>query len=409
MIQFLRNLYRDSQLTTNSRYRRRNLPSVSCEILEERIPLTFVTSETHVNTTTTGTQDQSETAANASGASVVVWASQLSSTDWDIKAQRFDANGNKAGGEINVATSLRIEDQPAVSMDSAGYFVVVWVDKVSSTNTNIMAQRFTATGAKRGSLITVANESKNEYRPSVASASNGDFVVAYTRDFSSTDQDVKAKRFSDSGTLLGTISVATSTADDESHAIVARAPDGRFAIAYQVDVGSGSNSDITLKRYSATGVLVNTHNIATGSNDQERPSVSMDNNANCVVVWREFVGGDFDIKARTVSNTGTAASTVTIAATSSREVNPDVAFRRSGGIYVVSYTLGDDGSSTRQVNVKEVTSSTGAIRNSLSAATSTASGSISFGSGDFYGLSYTALLSRSNDPSSGIFGRLGQV
>ena len=390
---------------TSKRRRKSASASIPCEILEERLPLTLSTVETHVNTTTANNQFEPDTASNASGRSVVVWTHRFSATDTDIKAQIFDANGNKVGSEITVANSGRNESDSAVSMDSFGDFVVVWEDTVSSLNHNIMAQRFNSSGAKRGSAITVASESKDEFDPSIASASNGDFVVSYTLNFSTGDLDVKAKRYSDSGALQSSISVGTTSADDERSSSVARTPDGRFAIAF---VG---NNGITLKLYGTTGNLVNTRTIVSGTSSADKPSVSMDNSGNTVVAWQQLVGSDTDIKARVVSSTGVMQGTSTIANSLDNEFAPDVAFRRTGGIYVVTYTRGakDASSSTWQVRGSEITSATGATRSSFSVASGTSGSAVAFGSGNAYSLSYETRLSRSNDPGFGIFRRRGSV
>lgn len=389
---------------SSKRRRRNSASSIPCEVLEQRLPLTLTTVETHVNTTTANNQSSPDTASSASGLSVVVWTHRFSNTDTDIKAQRFDANGNKAGSEITIANTGRNERDPAVSMDSTGGFVIVWVVETSVLNGDVLAQRFTSTGAKRGRLISVANETKDETAPSIASASNGDFIVSYTLNFSVGDLDVKAKRFSDSGALQSTISVGTSSGDDERESTVARTPDGRFAIAYTV------NNGIMLKRYAATGSLVNTLTIVTGR-DNDHPSVSMDDSGNSVVAWEALVAGDNDIKVRVVSSAGVMQGTSTIANSTDNEFEPDVAFRRSGGIYVVTYTRGakNAASTTWQVRGAEVTSSTGSVRTSFSAATSTSSSSVSFGSGNSYSLSYETRLSRVNDPAFGIFRRRGSV
>ena len=58
-----------------------------------------------VNTTTRNAQFGSANASSANGSSVAVWTDTFSSTDHDIRAQRFNAAGQKTGSEIVVSFS----------------------------------------------------------------------------------------------------------------------------------------------------------------------------------------------------------------------------------------------------------------------------------------------------------------
>jgi hypothetical protein len=81
-------------------------------------------SEKIVNTTTAGQQTATAVSALAGGGFVVVWE-DLGTVTPGIRAQRFDALGNKAGGEITVATGEG-HYQPAVAGLADGGFYVTW-------------------------------------------------------------------------------------------------------------------------------------------------------------------------------------------------------------------------------------------------------------------------------------------
>src|SRR5436305_142931 len=80
-----------------------------------------------VNATTRNAQFESDNASSAGGASVVVWTDTFSSTDHDIRAQRYNSFGTKTGPEIVVSASGLDEGSPAVAMDGQGRFTVSWV------------------------------------------------------------------------------------------------------------------------------------------------------------------------------------------------------------------------------------------------------------------------------------------
>ena len=68
---------------------------------------------------------QWSSSVSSNGSSVVVWTEAKSSTDTDVKAQRYDALGHKVGGEVVVATGRNPQHNPSVAMDGSGGFVVV--------------------------------------------------------------------------------------------------------------------------------------------------------------------------------------------------------------------------------------------------------------------------------------------
>src|SRR3954447_17600241 len=105
------------------RRRTRNRPRL--EALEGRQLMSLGAEFTAtVNTTTRNAQFESANASSSNGSSVVVWTDTFSSTDHDIRAQRYNSAGQKTGPEIVVSSSGFDERTPAVAMDAHGDFVV---------------------------------------------------------------------------------------------------------------------------------------------------------------------------------------------------------------------------------------------------------------------------------------------
>src|SRR4051812_50068627 len=90
--------------TVRARRPRRQRPGL--EALEGRQLMTL-SPEFLVNTTIRNAQFFSDNASAANGTKVVVWADQFSTThlDNDIRAQMYNADGSKRGGEIIVEFS----------------------------------------------------------------------------------------------------------------------------------------------------------------------------------------------------------------------------------------------------------------------------------------------------------------
>lgn len=403
MWNFLNRFRRPASSKSSISYRRRMRGTqLGIESLEGRELFAVFTGESLVNTTTAREQTDVALAAAPDGRSVAVWTHQYSSSDTDIYAQRYNSAGQKIGSEIRVATSIRNEYQPDVSMDAYGDFVVTWVADVSTSDSDIRAQRFSSNGSPRGSQITVTAQSKKEYAPSIATAGNGDFVVAWTVDYSFTDQDVHARMFRDNGTAIGNAFSVAASSQGELTPDVARSPDGRFAISYKHQTGS-NNGDVMVKRYSSTGSLVNTHSIASGTRQQWNPRISMDNSANTIVVWQEQVGNDFDVKARRISNAGSVGSTLIVSNSTRQEVMPDVAYKRDGSAFVVTYYDATD-FSNRVVELNN--NGTERHRQTIAARPRFEPTAIAFGAGGEYRVAYEKVA---GNTGANIYQRIGRL
>src|SRR5688500_7482326 len=119
------------------------------------MPLIYdrVGAEILVNTQTSGSQAIPNIALLTDGGFVIVWtdASALGAdtSGSGIKAQRFDADGNKVGDEFLVnTTTAASQSLAAVATLESGRYVVTWTDASATggdtSGTSIRAQVFEA-------------------------------------------------------------------------------------------------------------------------------------------------------------------------------------------------------------------------------------------------------------------------
>jgi hypothetical protein len=306
--------------------------------LEERLTPTvyaYPSYAPHINTATALDQFDVATASNQAGTRVAVWTHQYSTTDLDIYAQRYNRLGTKIGAPIVVASASVNEFAADVAVDAQGWFYVAYTKQASSTNKDIYVARYNSSGVYQG-FTTVAASTKNEYDPSISvSPQTGSFVVSYTLDFSSTDQDVQAKVYTYTGGLITSISVAATSASDETKSDVARSQyssgNTPFAIAYAVN-----DRDVYVKRYSATGAYLGTTTVANSTNFETNPSIAANIYGTYAVAWQAYVGTDWDIYARHVFNTGLTSGSAVVQSATSQDTDPSIAIRNDAD-FVVGY------------------------------------------------------------------------
>lgn len=391
-----------------------NRTHLRLELLEDRRLLSVFPGEIHVNTVTAGDEFDSDNAMDASGRSVVVWTDLISGNS-DVKAQRFTSSGTKAGGEIVVAGTSASESAPAVAI-SGNTFVVVWEENPAG-NFDVRGEQFDlGTGALICSF-TVAATTLNEFDPDVAAAAGnvpgqglGAFVVTYTRlGTGNVNDDVIAqmRRTDVAGCPPLTTFFVANSATDESHARVARAADGSFSVAYEVDYSS-TDSDIRLERRSPSGAWLGEPAIAGYGvvTRETSPAVAMDTLGNAVVVWQHLAAaGNNDVTARKISNTGALGGFMSVAGQSGDETNPAVALR-SNGSFVVAYEVYGG------IWVREYNSSTATWVTAAKLGSDRSEPAISIADGGSDDGGYLITFTKRNAPDdylTGVFGRYGHL
>jgi hypothetical protein len=117
-------------------------------------------------------------AAGPAGRFVVVWTAD-DGDQTGVFAQRFNRNGKKLGGRIQVnSTTVGWQDSPAVAMGRDGSFVVAWRDSPIHPS-GIKAQRFSAAGTREGAELAMDLQKAPYSGPFVAVDPEG-FSIGWT-------------------------------------------------------------------------------------------------------------------------------------------------------------------------------------------------------------------------------------
>lgn len=214
---------------------------------------TRIGGEFQVNTATYHHQGGAQVTPLADGAFVVAWTDASSyiinydrpDGNLDVRAQLFDASGNKVGPEFLVPTDLPLKQTliDIATLDD-GKFVVTW-DYYES---DIRAQIFNADGTKFGGELIVATGPYDQVGGRITEVPGGFLVTWYDEG----ERDAKAQLYSNDGSKVGAEVVFLSGIGTGNVYItdVAVLPGGQIAISYQNGVYPTYN--IYLQVFDAT-------------------------------------------------------------------------------------------------------------------------------------------------------------
>jgi hypothetical protein len=309
-------------------------------------------------------------ARDAAGNFVVVWQSYEqggTATGYDVYAQRYDAAGQPEGGEFRVnSDTTGNQFNPAVAMDAAGDFVVVWgaADQTGdATNTDVYARQYKADGSPVQSSEFLVNTYTTGVQdlPVVAMDAGGDFVVAwesYNEASATSDYDIYARRYDAAGTALtGEFQVNTFTSAFQSEPAVAMDAAGDFVVVWQSYDQASANSqfDIYARPYRSDGSPVQLSEFPVNtytSGGQTAPVIAMDAMGDFVVAWESYEQvsstSKYDIYARQYRAGGTAVQSSEFLVDSfTREAQyaPSVAMDAAGDFVVAWQSYGQVSSS----------------------------------------------------------------
>ena len=270
--------------------------------------------EFQVNSYTTGYQTTPAVGMDGAGKFVVVWTRvDPDLTDREIAVQRFDAGGVPEGGESQ-ANSFTTGNQwfPALATAPAGGFLAIWEGAgAGDPDSGVFGQPFDAAGDALGGALLFNSYTTGEQGDSaVAADGQGNFVVVWTSaDQDGSDTGIFGRRVGPTGTLLGgEFEVPTYTTGFQVTPAVAADSAGNFLVVWASVSLDNSQSPIMGRRFNTAGVAQGDE-FQINANSTERlsdPAVAADGAGSFVVTWNR--PGDAlsldDVVARRVDASG---------------------------------------------------------------------------------------------------------
>lgn len=234
-----------------------------------------LSNEILVNTNTASGQHTPAVAIDSTGNYVVTWESDSGATGKAVFAQRFNTSDAKLGSEFRINT-YDSSDQidPAIAMAPDGSFVITWSSNNQDGNSyGVYAQRYAADGTKAGGefIVNTTTNHKQDASAAVMDGS-GNFVIVWESDNQDGDKlGIYARRYFANGVANGgEFLVNTTTHNDQRLPATAISSAGDLVIVWEGE-GTGDDKGIFLQNY----VMANNPPVAvadTANTDEDTPT-----------------------------------------------------------------------------------------------------------------------------------------
>ncbi|AEJ02662.1 Hemolysin-type calcium-binding region [Nitrosomonas sp. Is79A3] len=228
------------------------------------------------------------------GGFVIAWDFPGAETANDgIHARIYDANGIAHASEFIVNTNTGgYQGNPSIATLSDGGFVVSWSSTSNYSPDEINAQRYDANGVPQGSefkvdTYTAIDQMDGEWWPSITALTNGGFVVSWTsyNQDGRYGYDIYAQRYDASGAAQGgEFMVSTTTTGGGLDSSMTALTDGGFVVTWSIPFSPGG---IYAQRYDSNGVALGSQ-FQVGSDTfvyGSRSSITTLTNGGFVVAW----------------------------------------------------------------------------------------------------------------------------
>lgn len=249
--------------------------------------------------TAIGPQQFPHLAADGQGGFIAAWYDRRNGKHHDIYAQRVNENGKSLWANDGVAICTMEGDQydPFPISDGEGGAIIVWQDRRGGSDYNIFAQRIDANGSVqwRADGTVVCDTAHDQDTIRAASDGKGGVIIVWQDRRNGKDYDIYAQRINREGTALWGANgkpVVTAPHDQRLPKIITD-QSGNTVIAWQ-DKRNGADYDIYTQRLNDSGVAQWTENgvaICKEANSQYEPSLVSDGSGGAVIAWQDYRKG----------------------------------------------------------------------------------------------------------------------
>jgi len=260
--------------------------------------------------TARGHQWYPEICSDGDGGAIITWRDSRNGY-WDIYAQRVDSKGSVrwASNGVSICNAINHQIDPVICIDGSGGAFIVWGDKRNGNNYQIYAQRVDANGNIQWSEngIVICNQSC-VVNHQILYNNNGDVIITWVDhrvgdSLYSQKLDIDGNiQWKDNGVLICN---ATSYQrrpqicnDEEGGAIIIWDDERRFDYWEE---------DLYAQRINSNGVVqweFNGVNISNARSSIGSGKLISDNNGGAIITWVDDRSGNYNLYAQRVNYEG---------------------------------------------------------------------------------------------------------
>ena len=266
-----------------------------------------------------------------------------SAGQWDIYAQKLNINGIQQWGTNGAVVCNAGNNQinPRVELSNNGIYVV-WQDKRNGVDYDIYAQRLDANGNRKWNVanngIWVCSIAGTQNNPKIDPMPKG-FIVAWQDLRNGSDYDIYAQYIDSTGIAQWTTNgkvICNATNNQSAVDLKTNNIDGSYIV--WKDKRGGTYYDIYMQKISYTGNISWANNgivISNANYDQVNPNIAIDPSGDALIVWQDSSNNEWDIYASKVSNSGNVLWTTVVSNAPNTQTNPKNISDNNGGTIVV--------------------------------------------------------------------------
>lgn len=306
-----------------------------------------------VNTTSAGEQILPSVAINDNNEFIITWSTKGSEGNgYEVFARRYNSNGNYIGNEFKVNNSvLREQWISSVGMNARGSFVIVWQSNIQGGNDYaIFGQKFDAQGEQAGTEFLISSSMKGSKEvPKIAMNDSGEFVIAWKSNQNySNSLDPKTKKFSDilaksydsKGMPKNEEVIVSINLGENNLPSVSMNNAGNFTVVWNAKENNSESYDIYAKSFiknNSSTQAFKVNSLINRPDNQSKPAVAIDSNNSSIIIWNseeanKLLNGVFLKKYK---QNGQEEFPETKISSSSVCLQPDIVMDKSGSNYYV--------------------------------------------------------------------------
>ncbi|GIV27413.1 MAG: hypothetical protein KatS3mg027_1227 [Bacteroidia bacterium] len=263
---------------------------------------------------------------------------------WDIYAQKLNSSGVQQWGSNGAVVCNAGNNQinPRLELVSGGGIYVVWQDKRNGVDYDIYAQKIDANGNRQWNVanngIWVCSTVGTQSNPKIEPFGTG-FITAWQDLRNGGDYDIYAQYIDNNGLAQWTSNgKLICNALDNQSAIDMKNNNVDGAYIVWKDKRNTNYYDIYMQKVLYNGNIGWTGNgivISNANYDQINPNIDVDNSGNALVVWQDSSAGSWDVYAAKVNTSGSVLWTTVVCNASENQTDPKNVSDNSGGTIVV--------------------------------------------------------------------------